>query len=97
MKPFPTSGTNPLRLRGAAGEEGTEPGIHLRSLEFAEREVLYARHRAHRAMQHLDIVGDLPIPELRKFAHVSACEAVAHFRSALGKRAFEIRELTSDR
>jgi hypothetical protein len=63
------------------------------SLAFAEREVLFCRQSAHRAIAHLDEVGDLPIPELKALAHQSAAIAVRRYRRALGKRAFEIRQL----
>lgn len=68
--------------------------IHSESLAFAEREVARARLSAHRAMRHLDAVGDLPIPELQAFARFNAAAAISRYRCTLGKRAFEIRHLS---
>jgi hypothetical protein len=68
--------------------------LHSAALGFAQREVLRTRASAHRAIAHADAVGDLPIPELQEFAHRSVELTVDRFRNAIGKRAFEIRELT---
>jgi len=68
-------------------------GLHSASLAFANREVLLTRQSARRALAHLENVGDLPVPELKKLAHTSASEAVARFKTALSKRNFEIRQL----
>ena len=74
----------------------TVPAVDLysQSLEFAQREVFYARRRAQLALRHLDAIGDLPIPELQHLAHETLRHAVADYRGAIGKRAFEIRQLS---
>ena len=68
------------------------------SLLFADLEVRRTRAAARRAIAHLEMVTRLAPIEglrpLRTFAHRSAGEAVRTFRTALNRRAFEIRQLS---
>jgi hypothetical protein len=63
------------------------------SLAFAQREVLLSRHRVGRALEHFKVMNDLDIPAVHELAEHHVIKSVQLFRSAIGKRAFEIRQL----
>ena len=88
----------PHRLEARAPEGIDSPSLrvttaHAESLAFAERLVRNARRRAKRAIAHLESMERMNIAPAIKLA-ANHCEiATGAFRAALGKRAFEIREL----
>lgn len=63
------------------------------SLRFAEREVRLMKSRVKRALKHHDSLGAFPIPSLRELSRESVDTALCQYRTAIGKRAFEIRQL----
>lgn len=69
--------------------------VYTDSLAFALGEVARTRTRAKRAVAHRDVVGALEVSELRRLADHACHVALAAYRSALGKRAFELRALAS--
>jgi hypothetical protein len=78
---------------GPMGPIGLITNVHSCSLAFAELEVRRTRFRAHRAIAHLDAMRELGITPAVRLAHSHVEQSVAAFRSALKKRAFEIRQL----
>jgi hypothetical protein len=69
------------------------PNCGTRSLTFAELEVRRCHASVLRAAAHLDLVNALEIPTLETFARAACKTAVRAYRSALGKRGWEIRQL----
>ncbi len=72
-------------------------GLHSRSLAFAQREVNCARSSVRRAIAHTEQIQELEIPALREFSHRQLGIALRRYRNAIGKRAFEIRQLSDRR
>jgi hypothetical protein len=69
------------------------PALHSESLAFAELEVRRTRLRAHRAVQHLDMMENLGVPAGERLARSHVEQSVAAFRAALNKRRFEVANL----
>ena len=88
----------PIGAYAPAGGQKTEdrPLTCVRCLAHAERMVAHTKARATRAIEHLSEVKALEIPLLEQFAAIHVEQSLRAWRHALGKRAFEIRSLTSD-
>jgi hypothetical protein len=69
--------------------------LHSKSLAFANREVQRCKQSVKRAMTHAQETSDIEIHALREFADHQVAVALMRYRAAIGKRAFEIRQLTN--
>lgn len=65
------------------------------SLVFAHREVIRTRRRVERAFEAASELCEMDSPALQNLCAANCAIALRQHRTALGKRAFEIRQLTN--